>query len=143
MKKRFRFQNQRLLKKVLKKANFRKIDLEEIWDDLQTVFNLFQDWVTGAYRKIPFASISAISLAFVYFLSPIDLIPDFIFGLGLVDDVAVFWILLNVIQADIEKYKVWKEAEDKRWDPEFMVEPDKVTVVSESSEQPSLPEETE
>jgi len=113
-------QKQKLFKKVLQKANIRQMDLETIWEDLQTVFSLFQDWLTGTYRKIPLSSIGAISLAFAYFATPLDIIPDFILALGLLDDVTVFILLLGLLRTDLIKYKKWKETEDLRWDPELL-----------------------
>jgi uncharacterized membrane protein YkvA (DUF1232 family) len=41
-------------------------------------------------------------------LSPVDLIPDFIPGIGLIDDAAVVVACLNLIQSDFEAYKAWK-----------------------------------
>ncbi|MDP4163640.1 MAG: DUF1232 domain-containing protein, partial [Bacillota bacterium] len=45
----------------------------------------------------------------IYFVSPIDLVPDFIAGLGFLDDAAVIGFTLKKISGDLERYKEWKE----------------------------------
>ena len=46
--------------------------------------------------------------AVVYFVSLIDLIPDFIVGVGLVDDVAVIGWVLKSIKKDLEEFREWE-----------------------------------
>ncbi len=40
----------------------------------------------------------------VYLLLPADLIPDFLLGLGLIDDILVITFLFRKIQNDLERY---------------------------------------
>lgn len=47
--------------------------------------------------------------ALLYVLSPIDLIPDFIPGIGLLDDAAVFGAMLAAIHEDLQDYKAWRD----------------------------------
>ena len=39
--------------------------------------------------------------ALVYFITPVDVIPDIIAGLGFTDDAAVFWAALNSVRTHI------------------------------------------
>ena len=57
--------------------------------DLKLLFSVVQDYWGGEYRVIPWASIASIVAALLYLLSPIDLIPDPIPIIGLVDDALV------------------------------------------------------
>lgn len=98
-----------LLKDAGKKANEHKGSLGEIWDNLQLLFDLVGAWRRGEYRKIPTGSIVTIIASIIYFVSPIDLVPDFLVGLGLVDDAAVIGLVLKQITSDLEKFKIWKE----------------------------------
>ncbi len=89
--------------------------LKRYLDDIFTLISLLTDYVKGNYRNIPFKIIAAITFALVYILNPIDLIPDVIPGVGMIDDVAVLTICLNLIKKDLLAYKQWKEKEkDKR-----------------------------
>jgi len=44
----------------------------------------------------------------LYFVSPIDFVPDFLPG-GLIDDAFVLSLIIRQIKTDLYKYKEWKE----------------------------------
>ncbi|RSD28265.1 YkvA family protein [Mesobacillus subterraneus] len=98
-----------LLSAASRKADEKKNSLPEVWDNLQLLFDLVSAWRRGDYKKIPTGSILTIIAAIIYFVSPIDIIPDFIIGLGFVDDAAVIGFVLKQITADLEKFRIWKE----------------------------------
>ncbi len=56
---------------------------------LRLVWRLMQD------SRVPIFPKLIIPAAILYILSPIDLIPDFILGLGQIDDVAVFFLSIS------------------------------------------------
>ncbi|MBT2683648.1 YkvA family protein [Bacillus sp. ISL-37] len=99
-----------LLKDAGKKADDHKGSLSEIWDNLQLLFDLVGAWRRGEYRKIPTRSIVTIIASIIYFVSPIDLIPDFLIGLGIVDDAAVIGFVLKQISVDLERFRIWRES---------------------------------
>jgi len=77
--------------------------------DLKLLINLFKDWYNGVYREIPWYSIAAIILGFLYLISPVDLIPDMVPVLGQVDDVVIIrWILTHIAKQDLNKYRQFK-----------------------------------
>ena len=78
-------------------------------EDLELLFSIIKDYMSGQYREIPWWSIAAIVAALFYVLDPIDLIPDFIPVIGYVDDAAVVAICLRMVEADLQKYKDWKK----------------------------------
>jgi uncharacterized membrane protein YkvA (DUF1232 family) len=67
-------------------------------------FGMIRDYVTGNYRELPWWSVASVAAALGYFLAPIDLIPDFIPGIGYLDDAAVLALVWNGIREDIKKY---------------------------------------
>lgn len=77
-------------------------------EDIPFLGNMVLDYVNGSYRKIPRSSIISIMAALIYFLSPIDLVPDFIFQLGLLDDAFLIKIVIDSLRHDIHGYKEWK-----------------------------------
>ena len=77
--------------------------------DLKLLFSIIQDYVKGEYRTIPFWSIAAIVAALLYVLSPVDLIPDVIPGIGYVDDGLVVAACLAMVEQDLHTYKEWKK----------------------------------
>ncbi len=79
--------------------------LQNFLNDIKLLLAMVRDYSTGTYRDIPVKSIAAIAFTLLYVLNPIDLIPDFIPGIGQLDDAAVVALCLKMIHDDIEKYK--------------------------------------
>jgi uncharacterized membrane protein YkvA (DUF1232 family) len=77
-------------------------------EDFKLLMAVVKDYRRGKYRKIPFWTVAAIVGALLYVLNPLDLIPDFIPGLGQIDDAAVVAACLLLVRQDLHKYKKWK-----------------------------------
>lgn len=73
------------------------------------MMSLVRSYVKKEYTEIPVASIIAITVALIYFVSPIDLIPDVIPGVGYFDDAIVVAGALALIKTDLEEYKKWRK----------------------------------
>lgn len=97
------------LDEAYRKASENKGKLEEVWNYLQLFFSISRDYINGNYREVPKGSIIAIIAALIYFLSPIDLIPDFIPVIGYIDDIFVLGLVFNQVKSDLDKYEVWKK----------------------------------
>jgi len=82
--------------------------LEKFAKNIKLLFSIIKDYSNGSYREIPWTSIAAIIGSLIYIFSPIDLVPDIIPVLGLVDDAAVLALCLKGIANDLEKYEKWK-----------------------------------
>lgn len=65
------------------------------------------DSFKGRY-PLPKKTALMIILAFLYLISPVDIIPDIFPLIGLVDDVAVLAFAFNFIKDDLENYRAWK-----------------------------------
>ena len=63
--------------------------LKKLVEHARVLLSLVKDYWRGSYREIPYWAISASALALLYVLNPADLFPDFIFGVGYLDDAAV------------------------------------------------------
>ena len=81
-------------------------------EDFKLFVSLIKDYRSGVYKKFPFLSFAGIVLTLAYIISPIDLIPDYIIGIGQIDDAAVVGFCLYLLRKDLKKYKKWlKEKE--------------------------------
>jgi uncharacterized membrane protein YkvA (DUF1232 family) len=47
-------------------------------------------------------------VAVIYFVSPIDFIPDFIPVAGFIDDALVVSLALNQVKADLDAFMAWE-----------------------------------
>jgi len=76
--------------------------------NLKLIIPLIRDYWTGKYRKIPLLSIIGILFAAVYLINPFDLIPDYLLGIGQIDDVLVLALCLFLLEKDLQDYERWK-----------------------------------
>ncbi|KQL54838.1 methyltransferase type 11 [Heyndrickxia shackletonii] len=102
-----------LLSRTERKALNNKLTLGSVWRKLSLLIQLLKSWVTGEYRDIPYKTISMIIVGLLYFISPIDIIPDFLFGFGYIDDAAVIALIFSQIDKDLLKYLEWKKNNDR------------------------------
>ena len=101
------------IKEALGKAITNKSDLEGVWAKMLLLFAVAKDYVNGDYTEIPKRSVIAILGGLIYFLSPIDVVPDFVPVLGFIDDIFVLNLVYKQVLKDLEKYKIWKDNQDK------------------------------
>ncbi len=80
----------------------------EAWETLQTMFRLIKASISGEYTGVPGTTVAAAVAVLVYFLSPIDLIPDFIPVLGLLDDVALVAWFSTTLKHEMDKFHEWE-----------------------------------
>lgn len=103
---------QKTIDQAFRKANANKNDLAGVWDQLQSLFSLVRDYTNGSYKSIPKKSLIAILAGIIYFLSPIDMFPDFVLGFGLIDDMFIIGLVIKQVSKDLEKYQIWKAEQE-------------------------------
>jgi uncharacterized membrane protein YkvA (DUF1232 family) len=87
--------------------------LKQFFEQAKTMLSMVKDYWNGSYREIPYWAIGAIALALLYVLNPADLFPDFIIGVGYLDDAAVIAFCLKLVEQDLVQYKQWLAAKSK------------------------------
>jgi uncharacterized membrane protein YkvA (DUF1232 family) len=80
----------------------------ETWPYFQAMLRLIRAYYKGEYRKIPWKSLVMIITAVTYFVSPIDLIPDWILGIGFTDDALLIRLVLGVVKDDLDHFMEWE-----------------------------------
>lgn len=71
---------------------------------------MLYDWALGRYPNIPASTLLSITGALVYFMMPLDAIPDPILALGLLDDLGVLAKVWGQCQKDIQQYRQWRDS---------------------------------
>ena len=102
-----------ILMDALVKAEAASKDVPKAGNQLQKIFGLAElvvEYANGNYTDVPTKTIGAAALAIVYFVSPIDLIPDFIPVIGKVDDALIAGLCWNMVDGDLKKFKDWQKA---------------------------------
>jgi uncharacterized membrane protein YkvA (DUF1232 family) len=90
------------------RANFFRKKLGTVWDDLCAMIRLVKAYASKHYREVPHRSILMVVAALVYFVSPIDLIPDWLPLAGILDDAAVLAWTAKAVHGDLEAFKAWE-----------------------------------
>lgn len=110
------FQNKDLAKDLFnqatQKASDNKGNMETgFWYDIKMLRKMMKAWQVGTFKFSKTAIIYVIA-GLVYFVTPIDLVPDFIVGLGFVDDAAVVTLVFKKIKKELEKFKAETRFQD-------------------------------
>jgi uncharacterized membrane protein YkvA (DUF1232 family) len=71
---------------------------------------LVKAYAQGEYRTIPWKSFLLVVAAILYFINPIDLIPDLMPVLGLTDDFAILLMVYKSIGSDIDSFLEWEKS---------------------------------
>lgn len=85
-----------------------KKGLSEVKENILLLIDYMSDIVNGNYKDYSVKSLLFVVAAMIYLVSPIDVIPDFIIGIGLTDDVAVIVFVLREVSLELDKYNKWK-----------------------------------
>jgi len=80
-----------------------------VWNNLKALLRLFKAYLSREYTSIPWGSIVMVVIAILYFVSPLDLVFDWIPLAGFVDDAAVIAFVLKQINNDIETFLKWEK----------------------------------
>ena len=79
--------------------------------DARALVRMAREAVTGRYRRLPRRSLIAAVAALIYFLDPLDAIPDFIPVIGFVDDAAVLAWVVSRVRKDLDEFLAWEAGE--------------------------------
>lgn len=97
-----------LLDEATLKANGKKGPLKDVWASLMSFFRLVRAYANGTYRQVSLPSLLMIVASIIYFVSPIDLIPDFIIGLGFIDDATLLAWTIKTCASDVAAFMEWE-----------------------------------
>ena len=72
------------------------------------MIRLVRAYGTGEYKVVPWETVALIIVALVYFVSPLDFIPDVIPVAGYVDDAAVIGFVVASVKTDLDEFVEWE-----------------------------------
>ena len=102
----------KLVDKGLAKVLLRKKSIKGVWGDFKAVLRMIKSYVKGDYRDVSAATLVTAVASIVYFVNPLDVIPDFLVGIGFLDDATVIGYVLKQIRTEVDKFVEW-ETEQK------------------------------
>lgn len=75
--------------------------------------SLVKSYIQKEYTDLPVGTIVAAISAILYVVSPVDLIPDAIPGIGHIDDALVIAACIALISTDLDEYTAWRKTQGK------------------------------
>jgi uncharacterized membrane protein YkvA (DUF1232 family) len=81
---------------------------DDLVERVRTTLRLLSDYLSGRYRKPPWATIAGLAAAVLYVVNPMDLITDFLPVVGWVDDASVLALVYAMFAHDLKKYRAWR-----------------------------------
>jgi uncharacterized membrane protein YkvA (DUF1232 family) len=80
----------------------------ELVEDMKALLRMTMAYARGQYRDIPRDKLLLAVGAIAYFLSPFDVIPEFLGPLGFSDDALVLGLLLRLMREEVGRFLDWE-----------------------------------
>jgi uncharacterized membrane protein YkvA (DUF1232 family) len=93
----------------LKDVNWKNVNAVSARDKFFVLGRLIKAYALGQYREVPWKTILLIVAAVIYFVNPLDLVPDLVPLTGLTDDFAVLLWVYNSVSNEIDKFLTWEK----------------------------------
>ena len=100
-----------VLKKLKELSNNKKTS-EKLNDYLRLFIRMINAYTSKEYTYVPWKTICLLVAGLIYFIYPIDLIPDFIPVAGIIDDVALIAWIYDSIKEDIDNFLDWEKSSE-------------------------------
>lgn len=93
-----------LLDKGFKKAKDNSGKLGGFIGDLKALLGIVKATMNGEYKVSTKTLLYAVA-ALIYFVNPFDVVPDFLFGWGFIDDAAVIGFVVKKLKDELDKFR--------------------------------------
>lgn len=82
-----------------------KKKIQSIQNDFIVLLEMLKAWVKGDYKEVPYMTVLLSTAAIIYFVNPLDAVPDMVPALGLLDDATVIGFVAASVREDIKNFK--------------------------------------
>ena len=83
--------------------------LSAVWTDLRTMMRLLIRWADRSYRRVGWTPLVLMVGALLYFVVPVDVVPDALGALGFVDDVTVITTVVGRVRDELDRFRRWED----------------------------------
>jgi uncharacterized membrane protein YkvA (DUF1232 family) len=101
----------KLLQTSLKKTQEMGVGgvFDEIRERVVVLGRMIKAYASGEYRQIELPNLLKIIAGLIYFIAPIDVLPDFLPFIGLSDDIALLIFIMKSIGDEISRFEEWEK----------------------------------
>ena len=82
--------------------------VNELLAHVQLFLRMIKNSFSGEYKAFTNKTLLSLVFGLLYFVTPMDVIPDFIPLLGFSDDLSIIYLIIKNFKSDIEAFKVWE-----------------------------------
>jgi uncharacterized membrane protein YkvA (DUF1232 family) len=82
----------------------------KVFEFISLIVRMIKGYITGEYRQTPWQTLVMFVAGLIYFITPLDAIPDFIPVAGLIDDATVLIWIGKCFRQDLSNFKEWEES---------------------------------
>ena len=82
--------------------------INELLEHVQLFLRMIKKSFTGEYSSFSNKTLLSLVFGLLYFVTPMDVVPDFIPLLGFSDDLSIIYFIIKNFKSDIEAFKVWE-----------------------------------
>lgn len=91
-----------------RKSDVKKKNRKKCIQYITIFFQMLRDWRNGDYPRSQVKTLFLLTAAILYIAMPLDIIPDVILGLGIIDDAAVLGLIWMLIKKEMSQYEKWR-----------------------------------
>lgn len=89
-----------------------KKKFSEVQSEAELLVNMVKDTIRGRYKGLGKKNVIMIVAGLLYLVNPMDIVPDFIFGIGFADDLGVLVYVISRLSEEIARYRQWKKPQE-------------------------------
>lgn len=82
--------------------------LSAVWTDLRTMMRMVLRWADRSYQRVSWTPLLLVVGALIYFVTPVDVVPDALGAIGFVDDVTVITTVVQRIRGELDRFRNWE-----------------------------------
>jgi uncharacterized membrane protein YkvA (DUF1232 family) len=82
--------------------------INELLEHVQLFLRMIKKSFSGEYSSFSNKTLLSLVFGLLYFVTPMDVVPDFIPLLGFSDDLSIIYFIIKNFKSDIEAFKVWE-----------------------------------
>ena len=94
----------------LQTVKWKDVKASSVKENFFTLGRMVKAYAFGRYREVPWKTMLLVVATILYFVNPIDLIPDWIPALGLTDDAGILMSVYASLTNEVDKFLSWEKA---------------------------------
>ncbi len=98
-------------KEKLDEVHLEDTKVYKLGERLRVITRMIGAFAKGQYKEVPWKTIMMLVAGLIYFLMPLDLLPDFIPVTGFIDDFTVIMLISGAFKQDIDDFLLWEQTE--------------------------------